>query len=321
MGGGAVKKPWVVKLLTTLNSIMMNKETIIHTPVVVEVDEKSGFCFGVERAVKMAEEQLEKNADLVSLGDIVHNDAEIKRLEQLGMNTVSTGSVENINSQTVLFRAHGEPPSTYLSMKEAGKKVVDATCPVVLHLQKKVREIWQKAQNTESQIVIYGKKGHAEVVGLVGQANGEAIVVQGVDDVALINPAKTTYLLSQTTMGLDGLREIETRIREHLIPGVEVKLTKSICAQVANRVPHLRLFAARYDVILFVAGANSSNGKGLYKICKDVNPRTHFISKTEELKHEMLYPTPSRVGICGGTSTPRWLMEEVAEKVRELMAS
>lgn len=287
--------------------------------VLIEIDSKSGFCFGVSRAVKLAESEMKKGTELASLGDIVHNDEEINRLKQMGMQSVSLSNAAAIQEDTVLFRAHGEPPSSYDAMRQAGKKVVDATCPVVLKLQQRVRDAWQQLRLEGGQLVIYGKQGHAEVIGLVGQTNGEALVVQTESDLALIDKSKPTVLFAQTTMSYEGLERMEAAIRNQLVPGVAFHTHKTICAQVGNRVPHLKNFAANYDVIFFVGGEHSSNGKVLFTVCENVNPRTFYISSLTDINENMLTPRPQKIGVCGATSTPQWLMEQVSDKLRVML--
>ncbi|WP_026474627.1 4-hydroxy-3-methylbut-2-enyl diphosphate reductase [Alkaliflexus imshenetskii] len=297
----------------------MVKASSQQPSVLIEIDSKSGFCFGVSRAVKLAESEMQKGSALASLGDIVHNDEEINRLKQMGMQSVSLSNAGAIQEDTVLFRAHGEPPSSYDAMRQAGKKVVDATCPVVLKLQQRVRDAWQQLRLEGGQLVIYGKQGHAEVIGLVGQTNGEALVVQTEFDLALIDKSKPTVLFAQTTMSYEGLERMEAAIRNQLVPGVAFHTHKTICAQVGNRVPHLKVFAANYDVIFFVGGEHSSNGKVLFTVCEKVNPRTFYISSLTDINENMLTPRPQKIGVCGATSTPQWLMEQVADKLRVML--
>lgn len=287
--------------------------------VLIEIDSKSGFCFGVSRAVKLAEGELQKGSPLASLGDIVHNDEEINRLKQMGMQSVSLSNADAIKEDTVLFRAHGEPPSSYDAMRQAGKKVVDATCPVVIKLQQRVRDAWQQLRPEGGQVIIYGKKGHAEVIGLVGQTNGEAVVVQTETDLELIDPNKPTVLFAQTTMSYEGLERMEAAIRSRLKPGVLFHAHKTICAQVGNRVPHLKNFAVNYDAVFFVGGVHSSNGKVLFTVCEKVNPRTFYITSLADISETMLTPIPHKIGVCGATSTPQWLMEQVADKLRVML--
>jgi 4-hydroxy-3-methylbut-2-en-1-yl diphosphate reductase len=280
----------------------------------IEIDGGSGFCFGVVNAIKKAEEQLINGGTLYCLGDIVHNNMEVDRLESAGLKTINHEEFGRLQNATVLLRAHGEPPETYRIAKENNITLVDATCPVVLHLQKKVRTGHSKT-SSGGLVIIYGKKGHAEVNGLVGQTNGEAIVVEKVSDLDGLDFNQPVYLYSQTTKQPEGLADIEKAIREKLGTKGSLELHNSICRQVSGRVPGIEAFAARKDVILFVGGVKSSNGKMLYEAALKKNPRTYFLSSAPELKVEWL-ENVSNIGICGATSTPRWLMEEVAEKIK-----
>ncbi|GAO28993.1 4-hydroxy-3-methylbut-2-enyl diphosphate reductase [Geofilum rubicundum] len=296
----------------------MNAERKPTTTIVI--DAKSGFCFGVSKAIKTAEAHLQKGGELTSLGDIVHNEEEIKRLREKGLHSVGLSDLSTSNSPKVLFRAHGEPPSSYETIKAAGKEIIDATCPVVLKLQQRIFKAWQEIKMVKGQIVIYGKKNHAEVIGLSGQTNNEAIVVQSSADLHLVDASKKTILFAQTTMSQSGLEEMEGWLRAHLHNPQDLTVHKTICAQVGNRVPHLKEFAKQYQVIIFVGGRKSSNGKVLYEVCRSVNPHSHFVSGIEEIQPSWLNPAPASIGICGATSTPQWLMEHVAEKVHSLLS-
>lgn len=278
----------------------------------IEIDPQSGFCFGVVTAIRKAEEQLEGTPGLCCLGDIVHNSDEVERLRSKGLRTIAHEDLDILpEGSTVLLRAHGEPPETYALAERRNIRLIDATCPVVLRLQQRVKEAY--CSENHPQIVIYGKNGHAEVNGLVGQTRGEAIVVEGVEGLGRIDFTRPVALFSQTTKSLEGFRIIIEEISRRMAPGVEFHYQDTICRQVSNRADHLREFARAHDVILFVAGTKSSNGKVLFGHCLDENPRTHLLANASELEPEWLEGASS-VGICGATSTPRWLMDEVAAK-------
>ncbi len=281
------------------------------TPV-IEIDARSGFCHGVVTAIRKAEEELERSTrPLYCLGDIVHNSDEVERLENKGLSTITHDDLRNLSGSRVLLRAHGEPPSTYSLADSLGIEIIDATCPVVLQLQRRIKSTYDNS-DPRPQIVIYGKAGHAEVNGLVGQTNGEAIVVENPEQLSRIDFSRDIALYSQTTMSLQGLAEMVAEINRRILPGVKFEYFDTICRQVANRVDHLRDFARRHDVILFVAGAKSSNGKVLYNECRSVNSRSHLVSNPADFRAEWLDNAGS-IGICGATSTPRWLMEQVRD--------
>lgn len=281
------------------------------TPV-IEIDARSGFCHGVVTAIRKAEEELERSTrPLYCLGDIVHNSDEVERLENKGLSTITHDDLRNLSGSRVLLRAHGEPPSTYSLADSLGIEIIDATCPVVLQLQRRIKSTYNNSY-PRPQIVIYGKAGHAEVNGLVGQTNGEAIVVENPEQLSRIDFSRDIALYSQTTMSLQGLAEMVAEINRRILPGVKFEYFDTICRQVANRVDHLRDFARRHDVILFVAGAKSSNGKVLYNECRSVNSRSHLVSNPADFRAEWLDNAGS-IGICGATSTPRWLMEQVRD--------
>lgn len=282
----------------------------------VEIDDQSGFCFGVVRAISKAEEKLEKNETIFSLGDIVHNDMEVERLQKKGMKTINHHDLEQLEDGTVFFRAHGEPPESYKTVKEKNLKLIDATCPVVLRLQKKVQAAWEEMQEKRGQVAIFGKIGHAEVKGLSGQTNHEAIILEKEEDVRLIDPARPVILFSQTTKNPVIFNNIADALKRHAMPGVEVRIHDTICRQVSNRTPHLRDFASKHDVVIFVGGVKSSNAQALYEACFSVNPQTHFISSPDDLQPLWFAARPKSTGVCGATSTPLWLMEKVAEKIR-----
>lgn len=287
---------------------------------IIEIDKQSGFCFGVINAIKHAELALEdKSQDLYCLGDIVHNNEEVDRLQNKGMQTINYEQLKGLEGKRVLFRAHGEPPQVYQWAKERKIQLVDATCPVVVNLQKKIRNKYIQIKGQNGQIVIYGKKGHAEVNGLVGQTEGRAIIIQYDEDIEQIDFSRPVALFSQTTQSLTGFQELIEKIRERMQSGVAFEYSDTICRQVSNRVPHIEEFAGQYEVIFFVAGAKSSNGKVLYSYAQKGNPRSLFVTGAGDITQEMLHPLPKSIGICGATSTPMWQMEEVAQKIKELL--
>lgn len=286
--------------------------------MVIEIDEGSGFCFGVTRAIGKAEEELGNGKKLYCLGDIVHNGKECNRLQQLGLETIDHDTYNTLHDANVLLRAHGEPPSTYKKAKENNIHIVDATCPVVLHLQERIRKEYTADTGHRKQIVIFGKNGHAEVLGLVGQTEGTAIVIESPEEVERLDMNRDICLYSQTTKSLDGFRTIVEYIQNHISPDATFKYADTICRQVANRMPHIREFASRHDVILFVCGKKSSNGRVLFSQCKEVNPRSYMIDTASEVTPDWLQNCFS-VGICGATSTPKWLMEECKVRIQELL--
>lgn len=286
----------------------------------VVVDANSGFCFGVVYAIQMAEDELDTNGQLYCLGDIVHNNMEVERLENKGLKIIDHDTLRTLKDTKVLIRAHGEPPETYKIAIENNIQLIDASCPVVLKLQNRIRNGYENLD--EGQIVVYGKEGHAEVNGLVGQANGKAIIVNSISDLDQINFKKPIQFFSQTTQPTSGFSEMHTEIKRRLAAENENEEPKyqsndTLCRQVSNREPQLLEFAKHHDVIVFVSGKKSSNGKVLCDVCKTVNPKTYFISTWEEVNENWFQPTDS-VGICGATSTPMWLMEEIAESLRQL---
>lgn len=278
----------------------------------IEVDKESGFCPGVVSAIRKAEGELKTRPQLYCLGDIVHNSQEVKRLEEQGLVTISREDLKNLHHTKVLLRAHGEPPSTYQQAQEQGIEIVDATCPVVLLLQKKIRRMYEA--EPESQIVIFGKHGHAEVVGLVGQTENTAIVVEHDDELDKIDYSRPVRLFSQTTMSVDQFRQLSDEIGGRMQHPDQLQTFDTICRQVANRIPHMKQFASQHDVVLFVSGKKSSNGKALFEVCKSANERSFFISQLDELNPAMVAGAEN-IGVCGATSTPRWQMEEVADYV------
>lgn len=280
--------------------------------LIIEIDKESGFCFGVTTAIKKAEEELAKGNTLYCLGDIVHNGMEVKRLHERGLITINHEEMRSLHKSKVLLRAHGEPPETYTLAHGNNIDIIDATCPVVLALQRRIK--LQYDTNPNAQIVIFGKRGHAEVLGLVGQTNGMAIVVENVDDAARLDFTRDIYLYSQTTKSLQGFHNIIDYIQQHMSDGATFKSFDTICRQVANRMPNIAAFAARHDVIIFVSGRKSSNGKVLFNECCSVNENSHQIESPEEIDMEW-FSGAQTVGICGATSTPKWLMEQCREKI------
>jgi 4-hydroxy-3-methylbut-2-enyl diphosphate reductase len=281
----------------------------------IEIDEGSGFCFGVTTAIKKAEEELSRGTQLYCLGDIVHNGMECERLKRLGLVTINHEEMSNLHNATVLLRAHGEPPATYRLADTNNIEIIDATCPVVLQLQRRIKAQYESLP--ESQIVIFGKNGHAEVLGLVGQTQGHAIVIEKYDDVMMLDLTRDIYLYSQTTKSLDEFHRIIEYIQQHISPNATFKSFDTICRQVANRMPNIKAFASRHDLVLFVCGHKSSNGKVLYGECKSVNPNTYQIEGPEEINPSWLKGV-NTVGICGATSTPKWLMEQCRDAIETL---
>ncbi|MDE6497072.1 MAG: 4-hydroxy-3-methylbut-2-enyl diphosphate reductase [Muribaculaceae bacterium] len=283
----------------------------------IEIDSNSGFCFGVVTAIKKAEEQLEAGTTLYCLGDIVHNSDEVERLRRKGLHTITHEDMNSLRGARVLLRAHGEPPSTYRLAEALDIDIVDATCPVVLKLQQRVKAAYGRP-GERPQIVIYGKRGHAEVNGLVGQTDGHAIVIESIADLDGLDYTRPIALFSQTTKSLEGYRDIIAEIDRRKAPGVDFEYSNTICRSVSGRVEHLRQFAASHEVVLFVAGTKSSNGRILYDQCRTVNPRTHLLANASELRPQWLEGAES-VGICGATSTPLWLMQQVRDAAAKTM--
>ena len=280
----------------------------------IEIDSGSGFCFGVTTAIQKAEEELAKGNTLYCLGDIVHNGQECERLKKMGLITINHEEFARLHNVKVLLRAHGEPPATYELAQKNHIEIIDATCPVVLRLQKRIKQEYDT--NDNKQIVIYGKNGHAEVLGLVGQTNGKAIVIEGLSEVDRLDFSKDIRLYSQTTKSLDEFRQIVEYIKEHISPEATFEYHDTICRQVANRMPNIRNFAANHDLIFFVCGRKSSNGKILFHECKKVNPNSYLIDQPEEIDKQLLQGVQS-IGICGATSTPKWLMEDCKEVIKQ----
>ena len=285
----------------------------------VEIDEGSGFCFGVVTAINKAEEELAKGETLYCLGDIVHNSREVERLKTMGLITINREEFKQLRNAKVLLRAHGEPPETYMIARENNIEIIDATCPVVLRLQKRIKqEFLQDAANDEKQIVIYGKNGHAEVLGLVGQTDGKAIVIEKAEEVKKLDLNKSIRLFSQTTKSLDEFQEIVAYIKQKISPEATFEYYDTICRQVANRMPKLREFAATHDLIFFVSGKKSSNGKMLFEECLKVNANSHLIDNEKEIDPSLLQNVQS-IGVCGATSTPKWLMEKIHDHIQLLI--
>ncbi|WP_311589911.1 4-hydroxy-3-methylbut-2-enyl diphosphate reductase [Prevotella disiens] len=301
----------------------------------IEIDEGSGFCFGVTTAIKKAEEELAKGTKLYCLGDIVHNSMEVERLTQQGLITINHDQLRELHDATVLLRAHGEPPETYELARKNNIEIIDATCPVVLALQRRIKNQYEKNGNniTESvekvdleaelkdkqrastaQIVIFGKNGHAEVLGLVGQTHSQAIVIENFEDVEKLDFNRDIYLYSQTTKSLNEFHRIIEYIQAHISEAAQFRSFDTICRQVANRMPNISSFAAKHDLILFVAGRKSSNGKVLFHECLSVNPNSHQVESADEINMEW-FDNVQTVGICGATSTPKWLMEECRDAI------
>ena len=286
----------------------------------IEIDEGSGFCFGVTTAIRKAEEELSKGTQLYCLGDIVHNGMECERLRQMGLITIDHEQMAHLHHATVLLRAHGEPPETYELARRNDIEIIDATCPVVLQLQKRIKQQYSLTSHPSpltSQIVIFGKKGHAEVLGLVGQTHSDAIVIETFDEVKKLDFSHDIYLYSQTTKSLDEFHRIIDYIQQHISPDATFKSFDTICRSVANRMPNISQFATRHDLILFVCGRKSSNGKVLFNECLRVNPNAHLIEGPNEIDPSWLDGIHT-VGICGATSTPKWLMEQCRDALLSL---
>jgi 4-hydroxy-3-methylbut-2-enyl diphosphate reductase len=280
----------------------------------IEIDSGSGFCFGVTTAIQKAEEELAKGNTLYCLGDIVHNGMECERLRNMGLITIDHEEMARLHDVTVLLRAHGEPPETYELARRNHIEIIDATCPVVLQLQKRIKKQYETGAG---QIVIFGKKGHAEVLGLVGQTHSDAIVIESFEEVKKLDFSRDIYLYSQTTKSLDEFHRIIEYIQQHISSSATFKSFDTICRSVANRMPNISQFAARHDLILFVCGRKSSNGRVLFNECRRVNANTHLIEGPEEIDAAWLDGI-NTVGICGATSTPKWLMEQCQEKIRQI---
>ena len=286
---------------------------------IIEIDNGSGFCFGVTTAIRKAEEELNETGHLYCLGDIVHNTAEVDRLASRGLETITHEQLEQLHDVKVLLRAHGEPPETYETARRNRIEIIDATCPVVLKLQQRIHATYHanEADRPAPQIVIYGKRGHAEVLGLVGQTQGQATVIENIDEIDKIDYSRDIHLYSQTTKSVQEFQRIVEEIKRRVKPGVTFRSFDTICRSVANRIPQIRQFAAQHELILFVSGVKSSNGRILFAECKDANPDSHLISSESDIDPSWLQGK-ERIGICGATSTPRWLMQRVSETVQQL---
>ena len=297
--------------------------------MVIEIDNGSGFCFGVTTAIKKAEEELAKGTKLYCLGDIVHNGMECERLNKMGLIIINHDDMRALHDVKVLLRAHGEPPETYELARKNNIEIIDATCPVVLQLQKRIKEKYLESQSLDTsltshlspltpQIVIFGKKGHAEVLGLVGQTQSTAIVIESFDEVTKLDFSRDIYLYSQATKSLDEFHRIIDYIQSHISQDATFKSFDTICRNVSNRMPNISQFATRHDLILFVCGRKSSNGKVLFNECLRVNPNTHLVEDPQEILPEWLEGIQT-VGICGATSTPRWLMEQCRDAIQQML--
>ena len=285
----------------------------------VEIDEKSGFCYGVIRAIDKAEKELNADSNLYSLGEIVHNSIEVERLERRGLKSINHDELFKIRGKKLLIRAHGEPPSTYEAARYNDIAVVDCTCPVVLKLQERIKNNYEKIKNVNGQIVIFGKKNHAEVNGLIGQTDGNAVVVETLSDLEIIDFSRPVSLFAQTTKSIEDFDTISEIIRKRMMEnssGNEIffESHNTICGQVSSRKPHLERFSQNHDVVIFVSGKQSSNGKILCSACKNVNEKTYMVEDENDLKARW-FDNAQTVGVCGATSTPKWLMEKVAEKI------
>ena len=281
----------------------------------VEIDSGSGFCFGVTTAIKKAEEQLASSGSLYCLGDIVHNGIEVERLHEKGLITINHDQLSQLHSAKVLLRAHGEPPETYECAHRNDIEIIDATCPVVLRLQRRIKS--QYESNPDAQIVIFGKNGHAEVMGLVGQTDHHAIVIESYEEATRLDFTRDIYLYSQTTKSLDEYHRIIDYIRSHMSPEAHFQSFDTICRQVANRMAAIAAFAKRHDVVVFVSGRKSSNGRVLFNECQRVNPRSHLVEGPDGIRPEW-FRDAHTVGICGATSTPKWLMERCKARIENL---
>lgn len=288
--------------------------TITERAMEVIIDDNSGFCFGVVRAIGEAESALERVGDVYSLGDIVHNRVEVQRLEQLGLHTISHEDMPRLEGRTLLIRAHGEPPRTYRMAEELGITVIDATCPVVARLQRRLREAYDKMQEVGGSVVLLGKRGHAEVIGLTGQADDDVVVVENEADLNNVDFTRPIYFLSQTTQSIALFNQLAEEIKARA-KGVTVNIDDTICRRVAGREALLADFSRSVDVVIFVSGRKSSNGRVLYEVCRGANPRSYNVEESSEIDWSWLEGA-ERVGICGATSTPRWLMEQVAEAIK-----
>lgn len=315
MSFGEIFLVYLTFLICEIREICVRRNNM----AIIEIDQYSGFCFGVTRAINMAEEQLADTGHLYCLGDIVHNSNEVERLKQEGLETITHEQLKELHDVNVLLRAHGEPPETYEIARRNNIKIIDATCPVVLKLQQRIKHTYNDEPN-EPQIVIYGKRGHAEVNGLVGQTSGKALVIESVNEIDKIDFSRNVYLYSQTTKSVQELKKIVEAVKQRMTGGAELKIYDTICRSVANRIPQIREFATRHDLILFVCGSKSSNGKILYGECLDANPNSHLVSNESEINPQWLVGKKS-IGICGATSTPMWLMNSVKSAIERIVCN
>ncbi len=283
----------------------------------VVIDDNSGFCFGVVRAIGEAESALQSRGEVYCLGDIVHNRVEVQRLQKLGLSTISHEDISSLSGHTMLIRAHGEPPATYRLAESSGVEVIDATCPVVARLQRRVREAYAQMEGVGGRVVLLGKRGHAEVVGLIGQVGDDVVVVESDEELEGLDYSHPIYFLSQTTQSIDLFNRMAERIAGSMAEGVECIVDDTICRRVAGREANLAEFSKSVDVVLFVCGRKSSNGRVLSEVCRRANARCYNIEEASEIEPEW-FEKANSVGICGATSTPRWLMEEVAEYINNL---
>lgn len=284
----------------------------------IVIDHQSGFCFGVKRAIDAAEKNLRQGKEVYSLGDIVHNEKEVERLEKMGLKVIDHQQLSQLENETVLFRAHGEPPSSYQQSKQQSADLIDATCPVVLKLQQRIKKAWEQQKTQNGQIVIFGTKGHAEIKGLQGQANSECIIVEGMDDMTLIDFSRPVEIFAQTTKDPDLFNSIINHIKENSSNPSLVVSHNTTCSQVSGRAGRLQVFAPQHDVIVFVGGTKSSNSKILFNTCKRINPQSYFVVSPDGVEARWFSADIKSVGIFGATSTPLWLMEEVAEQIRKI---
>ena len=283
----------------------------------IEIDQFSGFCFGVVNAIRKAEDKLQESDSFYCLGDIVHNTIEVERLRQKGLKTLTHEEMTTLRNTSVLFRAHGEPPSTYEIAQQNDIEVIDATCPVVLNLQKRIKRIYEERKGTQTQLLIFGKLGHAEVNGLVGQTNNSAIVIEKKEDLEKLDFSLPIVMFSQTTKSKAAYMELVEMIQERIEKPELFEYHNTICQQFSNRMPKIKEFAASHDCIVFVSDAKSSNGKALFKACQEVNPDSHFVSGPQDVDAAWI-EGKNNIGICGATSTPAWLMEQVKDRIAAL---
>lgn len=290
--------------------------------VKIEIDQGAGFCFGVEQVIRMAESRLREGETVYGLGDMVHNLGEMERLRDLGLRTLTHADLERVHPDRILFRAHGEPPETYRMAADHHIEVIDGTCPIVKKLQEKIRDKFRSMDHSNEQLVIFGNRTHPETIGLLGQVDGDAVVVSSVDDIHLVDPGKTVHLYSQTTMDPDQFRKVESALKERLAPAAvsAFRSNCTICGQMKKRKPGLAAFVRRHDVVVFVSGKNSSNGKMLFEYCRSINPRSHWISGPSEIDRKW-FEKASSVGISGATSTSREQLETVSGHIKKFIFS